>query len=150
MLGGEYNHTSIALDSNYDLIYSFSRRYKYMWFSGCFCKESVSNFNKYTIFILSIDDEEYNKINKFLKLLERHYRIYNYIGAICLYFNKPVYSKLSFTCSTFTAYILGLTRYKLKKDFRTYTPMGILDELKLEGYNYKICNRDLVTSTHTI
>lgn len=151
VLGGKYNHTSIAFDYNFDLIYSFTRRYKYIWISGCFCKESLSRFEEYTVFSLGISDKEYAKINKFLQILEKHYRIYNYVSALCLYFNKSAPTRLSFTCSTFTAYILSLTdNYKLEKDFKVYTPMLIFEELMSNDCKYDKYNRELVNKTHIV
>lgn len=149
--GGTYNHTSIAFDNNFDLIYSFTRHYKHLWISGCFCKEELSRFEEYIVFNLAISDDEYVKINNFIKMLEEHYRIYNYISVLFLYFNKPAPTRLSFTCSTFTSYILSLTEeHKLSRDFRVYTPNSIIGELLEKGYKYNKYSKELLKNTHTL
>lgn len=125
----KYNHVSIALDNNFDNIYSFSRRFKYIWLSGCFCREDKHNFKSYEIVNLQINDEQYCNIKSYLKYLSDGIRLYNYIGAVSLVLNKAITFKSSYICSTFCAYILWSNGFTLNKFYGLYTPEDLYKEL---------------------
>lgn len=132
---GYYNHCSVVLDRDFSSLFSFSRKYRRFWFTGCFTIESLDRLkcnNKLDalIYEINITDEEYEEITKYLRYLLQRHRAYNYIGAVTILFNKNFSSDTIQLCSTFTAYILGMIKsIKLAKKFYLYTPMDIQDLL---------------------
>lgn len=126
ILGGEYNHCSIALDGDLTRLYSFSRIYRPLWFTGYFCIEDTSHFLDYDMVTIHITDSEYEKITAFLNTLGHSFAIYNYLAAVALVFGRSVPIATSYTCSTFTARVLTLLDQKvLTKCWSVYTPMDL-------------------------
>lgn len=140
VLGGEFNHCSIALDNDFNNIFSFSRRYHNLWFTGCFCKEDINSFDSFIVYTISISDKEYLDIHNFIEELSRSFRIYNYIGAIACIFGKGIAFNYNYICSTFVAKILSmLSSIELDKDVYEYKPMDIVN--LLSNYDLSIVKR---------
>lgn len=128
---GYYNHCSVVLDRDFSSLFSFSRKYKYFWFTGCFTRESLNTIKcndklNAKVYEIAITDTEYEEIVKYLRYLLQRHRAYNYIGAVTILFNKNFHSDTIQLCSTFTAYVLSMIQsIKLDKKFYLYTPMDI-------------------------
>lgn len=136
ILGGNLNHCSFAIDGNFSSLYSFSRLYKSLWFTGCFCTEPIERYVDYEVFHISITDEEYNNLCAFLKDLSQSYRVYNYIGALALPFGIARPSKYHYLCSTFVAKVLDeYSGVELEKCHSLYKPMDVYNLLKSRGFN---------------
>ena len=139
---GYYNHCSIALNRDFNNLFSFSRRYKKYWFTGCFTIETMNTIkDKGTldalVYEIRLTDEEFDTINQYLKELSKRYRPYNYIGAVTILFGKNIKSNKHHLCSTFTAYILKMIHTThLDKEFYLYTPMDILKLLEEDRQAY--------------
>lgn len=135
------NHTSVAFDNDFSTLYSFTRKFKPLFFTGCFCKEPIKRLNEIVVTEIEITDEEYEKIMEFIDTLKLHLRIYNYIEVVAILFNKEVHFKYNYTCSTFAAKILEQTNIKLNKSPRLYRPHELCDLL-----NDKIIYKGLATT----
>lgn len=126
LFGGEYNHCAIMLDNDYSCIYSFTRKFKYCWFTGCFTIEPYNRFTDFIKYDIDITDIEYNDIINFLDELNESFRFYNYIGAVLLPLGVAINFKHHFVCSTFVAKILSLTEsIGLDKSIHLYKPNDI-------------------------
>ncbi len=111
----DFNHVSIALNEQPDVMYSFGRRYCYYPFWSGFVEEST-NFGTFKRFrdtralVLSLDvtEDKYHSIkNQISEMLERQHRFhYNYLGALFSLFNINIHTKYSFYCSEFVKDIL--------------------------------------------
>lgn len=127
----EWNHISVAIDDNYENIYSFTRKYKKFFFTGCFCLEPIERLPYISIAKINISDNEYKKIIKYINLLKQKTRIYNYPQAILIKFNKKTPFKNSHICSSFGAKMISLTNeFDLEKSELLYTPAEIYEMLK--------------------
>ena len=126
------NHCAIALDKDYDRVYSFTRRYEHFFFTGCFCTEPLERYADYEIAEVVLSDKEYLRIKKFLSALNKKFRIYDFPGIIFTGFQIKHYQpKYHYICSTFAAKILDLTdSVRLKKDVNLYKPMDVHDLIK--------------------
>ena len=129
---GYYNHCSIAFDRNYDIFYTFARKYKLFWVTGCFTTETIDRLMTGNELIakayeIEITDKEYEDIQEYIKELSKGYNIYNYIGAILILFNLNFKTRKYHICSTFVAYILEkyVNEVTLDKEYYLYKPMDI-------------------------
>jgi hypothetical protein len=128
---GYYNHCSVALDHDFRHLYSFSRRYKKYWFTGCFTKENLEVLKdkgelKAVFYEIQLDEKDYQKVKRYIKELSKGYRIYNYLGAVMIVFNKGFPTKKYMLCSTFVAYLLSITKtISLDKPYYLYSPIDI-------------------------
>lgn len=113
--GAEYNHASIALKQDLELMYSFGRLNPYNPFWGGFVTESPNFgtfkrfFNtKVIVLAVSIDGGRYDRIKEHIeemRLSPKSYH-YNYLG-LCLAAFKIVYkSRNRFYCSEFVKDVL--------------------------------------------
>lgn len=124
----KYNHCSVVLDG---IMYSFTRYYKHLWFTGCFCTESIDIFNNYTIFSISLSHNEYIQVLNFIDDLNNRFSVYNYIGALLVLLNIPFNRDYSYICSTFVSKILSfILEIKLGKNLGVYKPMDIFNLLR--------------------
>lgn len=131
VLGGDYNHCSICFDDNISVAYSFSRRVKQLWFTGCFVFETVDRYSSYEVFTIEITDEEFDSILEFLNSLSERLCIYNYIGAVAITAGVEVAFERSYICSTFVAKVLSMVgEVTLEKSVNLYSPMDIYRLLK--------------------
>lgn len=115
----EYSHSSLCLDNNFEFFYSFSRKYKYNPFIGCFSKESInegvySMFNNIPCKVLELQVSEtqfkliLNEINTMKKEMGKYK--YNYIGILFAIANKPYHSTNRYYCSEFIYHILKISK----------------------------------------
>lgn len=127
-----YNHCSIALDGDFSHLYSFSRKHKKLWFTGCFTEENLNTLScsdglKVRVFEIPITQQEYLNIGTYLSHLLEGYKAYNYLGIVLIIFNTNIKSTKHHLCSTFVAYILSqVNSIKLEKEFYLYKPKDIL------------------------
>lgn len=127
----EWNHISVAIDGNYENVYSFTRKYKKFFFTGCFCLEPIERLPYISVAKIKISDAEYIKIMDYIKVLKQKIRIYNYPQAILIKFNKKTPFKNSHICSSFGAKMISLTnKFDLEKSEFLYTPVEIYEMLK--------------------
>ncbi|MCR4650216.1 MAG: hypothetical protein K5662_00530 [Lachnospiraceae bacterium] len=126
LFGGFYNHCAVALDDDLSVLYSFARKNRHLWFTGCFCTEKLEFYKAYKVYTIPITDEEYEAIRERLRYYGSHLCIYNYPGAALLPFNITLNFKRSYMCSTFVASILeNLDEVQLEKQYGLYNPMDI-------------------------
>lgn len=128
---GHYNHCAVGLDNSRNL-YSFSRFFYYMWFTGVFREENVSFYSTYKCYSLDVTDEQFHRILGIIAQFSDGLHIYNYLSAALLPLGIAV--PPVGTCSTFTATILAEI-VQLDKSPLLYTPVDILklmEVLKIE------------------
>ena len=111
----EYNHVSIALKRDLELMYSFGRINPYFPFWGGFVVESPNFgtfkrfFNtKVVVLALDIDDERYNRIKSHIDRMvisSKSYK-YNYLGLCLAAFKIAYKGHNSFYCSEFVRDVL--------------------------------------------
>lgn len=141
ILGGDYNHCSFSFDENFSSLFAYSRLYKGLWFTGCFCTESVDRYLNYEVFQIEITDEQYKELRVFLVDLSRTYRIYNYLSALVLPFGWSIPDDYHYLCSTFVARVLECySGVVLEKDYSLYRPMDVYNLLKELKYENKTSN----------
>lgn len=140
----KYNHSSVGIDPDLKVFYSFARRVRYLPMIGGFITEVINEgmFKRYphtecAIYTLTVDDATYNR---FCAVLERYqndsrkYR-YNLLGLFGCMFNKPFYNEYRNTCAEFIAKLLHESGiYTFKKHFSLVRP----DELPCIPRLYKL------------
>ena len=113
--GAEYTHSSIALDSDLNEMYSFGRKYSYIAFIGGFVKEGAS-FGTYkrfynteiSLYELTITDEQYSKLKEIIEFIKMHkdeYR-FNIIGLFLAGFNRKRKQEKTYYCAEFVKTVL--------------------------------------------
>lgn len=124
--GDTYNHASISLDSRMENMYSFGRRHPYNPVWGGFVQESPNSgtFKRFAetqavILSLSVDEEQYRRIGKFLERMYKNRKIYhyNYIGLFLALFHKPYHHKNWYYCSEFVQEVLEQSGVVTKEMF---------------------------------
>jgi hypothetical protein len=107
-----YNHASIAFDADLLEVYSFGRKTPRNPFIGGFVREDMDSIlfrqSDCAIYSLTITDDEYLKMQKFIQDIaakKEEYR-YNFIGLFGVLFQKPIKRKNAFFCSQFVASVL--------------------------------------------
>lgn len=144
LFGGRYNHCAISFDDNFDKAYSFSRRYKHLWFTGCFCMEDLNRYEDYIIYQVSLSDSEFDNIMQFIQVLNQKFRIYDYLGAVTILLGVKTTFRYHYICSTFASKILSMTdSIILEKSLYSYKPMELVELLDRhdlfftrKGYSY--------------
>lgn len=111
----QFSHVSISLDKNLDKLYSFGRKNPYNPFIGGFVHEGLNHgtfkrFKKTKSLLYSIEvtDEEYEKIEKTIKKVDKNKSKYhfNVLGLLYVIFKKKRRKKDYFYCAEFIKYIL--------------------------------------------
>lgn len=111
----KYVHSSISFDNNFNVMYSFGRKYPNNPFSGGFVEENLHGgvYKKFTeseciIYKVRITDEQLillkNQINYFI--MDKYKYKYNFIGLLFVLINKPIKRKNYYFCSQFISEIL--------------------------------------------
>lgn len=110
-----YSHSSISLQSDLSLMYSFGRIYPYFPLYGGFVKEgpSFGTFKRFPktqvqVFSLKVSAEEYNCVSEIIEEMlssDKRYR-YNMLGVCYAAFGKKLNRKNCFYCSEFIAMLL--------------------------------------------
>lgn len=148
-----YNHASIALDEELELLYSFGRKQPDNPFWAGFVKEDFvkGTYSWYpdstcAILRLHITDREFEKLNRLISVFEKnHYNYqYNFIGLLGVPVHYPVEVKASYFCSQFVSEILKRSGCSLfakpsslvsPDDFRYHNRLELLFEGKIYDYS---------------
>lgn len=111
----KYNHSSISVDPEMKIFYSFARRVRYFPLIGGFIKEVINEGmfkcfpeTECAIYSISVDDEVYLKVCSVLEKYksEPQKYHYNFLALFGIIFNKPFNSVNRNTCAEFIAKIL--------------------------------------------
>ena len=130
VVGGEYNHCSFFIDDEVDAVYGFSRKYRKLWYTGCFTLENPIYYEDYKVYEIPISNSQYGGLQNRIDDMNSNVRMYNYISAMLIPAKIPVESDGSFICSTFVADLIDkYTDIELDKDLRLYTPMDVFELL---------------------
>ena len=132
----EYNHASLSLNENLDVMYSFGRKNPYNPFFGGFVKESANfgTFKRFSntkavVLKLSASDEEYQLLNCLLcKMISnpKNYK-YNYLGLCLAGLRICFKSKNRYYCSEFVRDILIESKISGAENFEKIVhPMSFL------------------------
>jgi len=117
-LRSEFSHVSISLDEELNKMYSFGRLNPYNPFWGGFVHEGINigTFKRFSktnakIYSIIITDEQYEKIEKNIKMFEENKKDYkfNIIGLFAVVINKKFQPDKSFYCAEFVKHILEIT-----------------------------------------
>ncbi|WP_462409039.1 hypothetical protein [Neobacillus sp. Marseille-QA0830] len=140
-----YNHASLVLDQQFDLVYSFGRKNPNNPLFAGFVKENLrgSPFRNAdcAIYCLSLTEMQFHKMMSRIREFEEQknkYR-YNLLGLIAVMLNVELNRKNAYFCSHFVASILDETGVIVKqhKPLSLVTPHDIKDcpslELIFEG-----------------
>ena len=110
-----YNHVSISLDSELNLMYSFARRKIYCpWIAG-FIEETPTGGmferkpkTECSVYALSVTTEQYHLLLENLSpfLLEPERYRYNFLGLPFIWMGVPFQRKYHYVCSQFVALLL--------------------------------------------
>ncbi|KGX83520.1 hypothetical protein [Pontibacillus marinus] len=147
-----YNHASIALDENLELLYSFGRKQPDNPFWAGFVREDFvkGTYSWYpnstcAILRLYISEREYEKLVRLIHVFEKnHFNYqYNFIGLLGVPIKYPVEVKASYFCSQFVSEILKRSGCSLfakpsslvtPDDFRYHNKLEITYEGKIYDY----------------
>lgn len=111
----EYTHAAISLDTNFDKLYTFSRRYKRLLLPAGFVVESAyegvmgdSDNMDCAVYELKVTNHAYKKLVRMLRHMDYHKEKYRYsiIGLPMCYFNKQFERKGYYFCSQFVHHAL--------------------------------------------
>lgn len=132
----EYNHASISLVPDLDVMYSFGRKHPYNPFWGGFVKESphwgtFKRFSQTRILVLdvAVTPEQYRQIQTRINTIStnRRYYHYNYWGLYLAAFRIPYRHKRSYYCSEFVNHLLARSEVEGAKNTRSIVqPMHFL------------------------
>ena len=110
-----YNHVSISLDSELNLMYSFARRkIHYPWIAG-FIEETPKGGmferkpkTECSVYALPVTQEQYHLLLENLSpfLLEPERYRYNFLGLPFIWMGVPFQRKYHYVCSQFVALLL--------------------------------------------
>ncbi len=113
--GDAYNHSSISLDPELKILYSFGRRNPYNPFWGGFVEESPDSgtfkrFGKTKILVirLSVDESVYRGVDELLQWVKKNKNrySYNYGGLFWALWGKTKVKKNAYYCSEFVRAVL--------------------------------------------
>ena len=112
--GADYNHVSLGVSKELDVMYSFGRKNPYCAFWGGFVVESrhfgtFKRFKNTEALVLELNvGEKRDEISKFVTEFESNKRKYhyNYLGLIFAYFKIFIKRKNYFYCSEFVRFVL--------------------------------------------
>jgi hypothetical protein len=134
------NHASIAIDDQFNKVYSFGRRNPRNPFFAGFVEENIRGglFRNAdcAIYCITITEQQFQKMIDKLRDMEENkenYR-YNLIGLIAVVLNLEMNRKNAFFCSHFVAAILEESGIDLKnqKPLSLVTPHDIKESASLE------------------
>lgn len=142
-----YNHVSISLDGNMQMLYSFARRYEDTPFCGGFVVETPERYIRRNeaasvqICAIPVTDEVHDAVRAHLEAYESEAQdyIYNYIGALTFLFRRRVALDKCHTCVDFATEVVSMTGADINPD-RFYSIRGLARNLArykvYEGYFY--------------
>ena len=145
VIGGKYNHCSFFLDDEIDIIYGFSRKYRDLWFTGCFTQENPLYYEEYLVYRIPLGDEEFERLSARVARMCDHVKMYDYVAAALISIDVPKESNRHYICSTFVADLLDKhTAVELNKNAHLYKPMDIF-ALMESAVNTKKAKHFMVT-----
>lgn len=128
----EYNHVSIALDTNFNTVYSFGRKnFNNPFFAG-FVEEDLhdqffqeASCTIYSCNITLLQSVEIQKvINQFIR--QKNLYKYNFLGLFGVMFGRSIPRANAYFCSQFVAYVLFKANViHLDKPLELTTPQDI-------------------------
>ncbi|GGA67582.1 hypothetical protein [Ornithinibacillus halotolerans] len=134
-----YNHASIAFDPNLEEVYSFGRKTPRNPFIGGFVREDINSvlFKRAdcAIYSLTVSDEDYQKMNRFIQLIAENKDLYRYnlIGLLGVVVKKPIKRKNAFFCSQFVGSVLKESEnINFEKDVALIQPNDLLRSANFE------------------
>lgn len=155
----EYNHASISLAPDLDVMYSFGRKHPYNPFWGGFVKESprwgtFKRFSQTRILVLdvAVTEDQYREIQTRINTISanRRYYHYNYWGLYLAAFRIPYQHKRCYYCSEFVNHLLARSEVRGAKNTRTIVqPMHFLSlpEAK-QVYTGRLIDYSRFAATH--
>lgn len=133
----QYNHASIALDSELSEIYSFARQRHSLVLTGKLVKENISRFTlnratniNATIFEVPVTEEQYDEIKVLIEEIynDKEY-LYNLFSVLTYPLTKGLSVYKAFTCNEFAMYVLKLLGHEVQKPLYQYKPDDLLEIL---------------------
>lgn len=133
----QYNHASIALDSELSEIYSFARQRHSLVLTGKLVKENISRFTlnratniDATIFEVPVIEEQYDEIKALIEEIynDKEY-LYNLFSVLTYPLTKGLSVYKAFTCNEFAMYVLKLLGHEVQKPLYQYKPDDLLEIL---------------------
>lgn len=121
--GAKYNHVSISLANDLNILYSFGRKQAYNPFWAGFVKESpqYGTFRRFSnteaiVVAIPVKEKTYMKMKKFLErmYIERDSYHYNYLGLVLAAFRVNYKPKNHYYCSDFVRDVL--LRFQITED----------------------------------
>lgn len=150
----EYNHASISLSKDLNIMYSFGRKNPYNPFWAGFVRESVDfgTFKRFyktkaKVLKLHIGDEDYENIKNFIAFMTENQKEYhyNYLGLCLAAFNISKNFDKRYYCSEFVKDMLikfnvdGADKLKGIPHPMNFTEMPEAEEIfcgRLKDYSY--------------
>ena len=133
----KYNHSSIGVDPNLRIFYSFARRVRYFPLIGGFITEVVNEGifkchpeTECAIYAMRVDDTTYKNVCVLLDIYKSNPKKYHYnlMALIGMLINKPFQSENKSTCAEFVAKVLDESGiYTFKKPFCLVRPDDLPD-----------------------
>ena len=131
----EYNHSSLSLDVSLNEFYSFGRKKVNNFLIGGFVIEHKDKgvFAKFpntpcTVLEISIDDEQYEKLQEIINIFISNKDIYKYsfIGVPFVHSKITIKRKNKFFCSQFVGYVLNSIGVKTIKATEHLEPIDFM------------------------
>ena len=138
----KYNHSSVALDENFEKLYAFSRPQHRAIFLGRLVRETLDRFllNKNlvipaVVFKIPVSAEKYDEICTHMNdiMCDDEY-MYNLFSVMTYPFTHGFAVYKAFNCTEFAAYILEKIGFHLTKPLYQYKPDDFLT--LLASYNH--------------
>lgn len=110
-----YNHASIALEGDLDVLYSFGRQCLWLPIASGFVREKPGRgiYRRYqdtqcAVYRVAVTGEQYLRLREVIASFEEeewNYR-YNFLGLVAILAGIPFHRRRHFVCSQFVAYVL--------------------------------------------
>lgn len=110
-----YNHVSIALEGDLDVLYSFGRQCLWLPIASGFVREKPGRgiYRRYqdtqcAVYRVAVTGEQYLRLREVISSFEEEewtYR-YNFLGLLAIQAGIPFHRRRHFVCSQFVAYVL--------------------------------------------
>lgn len=147
----EYSHVSVALDLEFDELFSFGRINPRNPFSGGFVKEEIDSGTyqlfsntRCAIYSLKVTKEQHDKLKEVIEEFQKDKDAYrfNVVGMLTALVKRPINRDYHFFCSQFVSKsLLDAGIYDFKKDIGLIKPIEFLN---LPGlipvYEGKLCD----------
>ncbi len=138
----QYNHSSVALDENFEKLYAFSRPQHRSIFLGRLVRETLDRYllNKnfaipVVVFKIPVSTEKYDEIRAYMnEIMGDNEYMYNLFSVMTYPITHGFSVYKTFNCTEFAAYILQKIGLELKKPLHQYKPDDFLTILA--PYNF--------------